>query len=83
MDTRRQPSSNTFAVTYPNLAWFIEKRGWLELGVETASGDCESFVRVIDAGGASGRGNSLTRASTRLTRMLSKGSPRSAGKIGC
>jgi hypothetical protein len=51
MATQRQLPSDSFAATYPNLAWFIEKQGWLELGVETASGYCESFVRALDAGG--------------------------------
>lgn len=51
MTARHQPPNDAFAATYPNLAWFIKKRGWLELGVETASGYCESFARVLDAGG--------------------------------
>jgi hypothetical protein len=49
--TRRQPSPAAFDDAYPNLAWFVQKQGWLELGEETASGYCISFIRVLDAGG--------------------------------
>ena len=56
MASRRIAASATFAQTYPNLAWFIQEQGWLELGHETASGYCTSFVRLLDAGGMTWEG---------------------------
>jgi hypothetical protein len=50
MVTQRSPPV-AFGVAYLNLAWFVRECGWLELGVETVSGDCTSFIRALDAGG--------------------------------
>ena len=38
----------SFAESYPNLNWWVENQGWIEIGQDEYS---RSMVRVLDAGG--------------------------------
>jgi len=37
-----------FAQAYPQLAWWVEHEGWIEMGYDERN---ESFIRVLDPGG--------------------------------
>ena len=39
---------NKFSVSFPNISWWCENHGWIELGTDEYS---KSLVRLIDEGG--------------------------------
>lgn len=40
--------ASTFDELYPNIAWWAESGGWIEIGLEE---NTSSLVRVLDTGG--------------------------------
>ncbi|MEH0154843.1 hypothetical protein V6R21_11930 [Limibacter armeniacum] len=37
-----------FKKAYPNLAWWVENQGWIEIGEDLQS---DSWIRILDEGG--------------------------------
>ncbi|MEW5803221.1 MAG: hypothetical protein AB1847_14080 [bacterium] len=40
---------NSFEETYPNIAYWVESQGWIEIGQQDDSNG--SFIRALDEGG--------------------------------
>ncbi len=40
---------NSFEETYPNIAYWVESQGWIEIGQQDDSSG--SFIRALDEGG--------------------------------
>jgi len=45
---------NSFEKTYPNIAYWVNSQGWIEIGQDESS---SSFVRALDEGGLIWEGN--------------------------
>lgn len=46
--------TNSFEKTYPNIAYWVNSQGWIEIGQDESS---SSFVRALDEGGLVWEGN--------------------------
>ena len=64
------PPPRSFADRYPNLAFWVAERGWIEFGRHP---DTDSFARVMDEGGLIWAGGSSNETMEALLRAMEDG----------